>query len=201
MPSSANATSAAPPAEAGGAYRWVVKDNQPDLLDVVRTRFALPPPGEVFPQVVSRTRHGDRHEVRTRTGSAALAGYRDWSELGQVGRVERQVTHRGQTRRDVASAITSLTPAQAGPHRLRRLWRGHGEIENRRHRVRDVTFGEDRCQVRTGAGPQGLAALRNTVIAVVRRVGSANVAAGLRHFAAQPGHALTALGLPLTDGL
>ena len=30
--------------------------------------------------------------------------------------------------------------------------------------MRDVTFGEDACTVRTGHGPQNLAALRNLVI-------------------------------------
>jgi predicted transposase YbfD/YdcC len=183
--------------ERGGAYVWVVKDNQPDLLEAITTLFALPPPGEVFGQVVSRTRHGDRQETRILTCSAALAGYLDWPYLGQVCRVERQVSCKGQTRREVADAVTSLSPAQAGPRRLLRLrlWRGHWQIENRLHWVRDVTFDEDRCQVRTGAGPQVLAAIRNTVIAVVRRAGYTNVAAGLRHFAAHPEHACTALGL------
>ena len=34
------------------------------------------------------------------------------------------------------------------------LSRGHWGIENRLHWVRDVTFDEDRSQVRTGAAPQ-----------------------------------------------
>lgn len=179
----------------GGAYLWVVKNHQPDLLEAITTLFTLPPPGELFDRTVSRTQHGDRAEVRTLTSSAALAGYLDWPYLRQVCRVERQVTHKGRTRHEVAYAVTSLTPAQAGPRRLLRLWRGHREIENRLHWVGDVTFGEDRGQVRTGAGPQVLAAIRNTAIAVVRRAGYTNVAEGLRHFAAQPGQALTALGL------
>jgi predicted transposase YbfD/YdcC len=41
--------------------------------------------------------------------------------------------------------------------------RGHWGIESV-HYVRDVTFGEDACTVRTGHGPQNLAALRNLVI-------------------------------------
>jgi len=187
--------------EGGGAYLWVVKDNQPELRDAIMTLFALPPPSEAIRQVVSRTRHGDRQEVRTLTCSAALVGYGDWPYLGQVCRVERQVTHKGQTRQEVAYAVSSLTPAQAGPRRLLRLWRGHWEIENRLHWVRDVTFDEDRSQVRTGAGPQVLAALRNTAIAVVRRAGYANVAHGLRHFGAHPGQAFTALGLGPVHGL
>jgi len=44
-----------------------------------------------------------------------------------------------------------------------RLTRGHWQIENQSHWVRDVTFDEDRSQVRCGSIPQVLAALRNTV--------------------------------------
>ena len=45
--------------------------------------------------------------------------------------------------------ITDLTPEQADPGQLLALNRGHWSIENRLHWVRDVTFDEDRCQVRT----------------------------------------------------
>jgi predicted transposase YbfD/YdcC len=38
--------------------------------------------------------------------------------------------------------------------------RGHWSIENREHYVRDVTFDEDRSQVRTGSSPQIMAAMR-----------------------------------------
>lgn len=72
---------------------------------------------------------------------------------------------------------------------------GHWGSENRLHWVRDVTFGEDRCQVRTGSGPAALAAVRNTVIGVVRRAGHTNVAAALRTYAGRPEAALPLLGL------
>jgi quercetin dioxygenase-like cupin family protein len=36
-------------------------------------------------------------------------------------------------------------------------------------RVRDVSFAEDRCQVRTGRGPQVMAALRNLTLTALRR--------------------------------
>ena len=61
--------------------------------------------------------------------------------------------------------------------------------------ARDVTFGEDACQVRTGAAPQVLAALRNVVIGLLRNAGWTNTAAGLRFNAWRPGAALQLLGL------
>jgi hypothetical protein len=63
-------------------------------------------------------------------------------------------------------AITSLTHAQAGPARLADLIGRHWAIEALRH-VRDTTFAEDGSQVRAGATPNVMAALRNLVIGVL----------------------------------
>lgn len=41
-------------------------------------------------------------------------------------------------------------------------------IKNRSHWVRDITFDEDRSQVRRGNIPQVMVALRNTTIGVLR---------------------------------
>jgi predicted transposase YbfD/YdcC len=180
---------------AGGGYLWEVKENQPRLLEAITTLFALPPAGERFATTVSRTHHGDRQEERTLRCSAALTGYLDWPGLGQVCRVDRAVTRRGRTTTETAYALTSATPRRAGPRRLLRWWRGHWEIENRLHWVRDVTFDEDRSQVRTGAAPQALAALRNTAIGTLRRAGHTNIAAATRFYAAHPRAALPLLGL------
>ena len=61
--------------------------------------------------------------------------------------------------------------------------RGHWKIENALHWVRDVTFAEDLSRVRTGAGPQVMASLRNLVISLHRLDGATNIAAALRHHA------------------
>ena len=90
--------------------------------------------------------------------------------------------------------MTSLGP-NTTPADLLRLWRGHWAIENRLHYVRDVTFGEDASQVRSGAAPEVLAALRNTVIGLLRAAGHTNIAAARRQMAWQPGAALQLLGI------
>ena len=94
-------------------------------------------------------------------------------------------------------AVTRLPARRAAPERLLALWRGHWSIENRLYWVRDVTFDEDRCPVRSGAGPQVLAALRKTAIGALRRAGHANIAAALRSYAARPHAALALLGLSI----
>lgn len=59
-------------------------------------------------------------------------------------------------------------PGVAGPAELKRFWHGHWTIENRVHYVRDETFGEGRCQLRTGAGAQALAVIRNAILSFLR---------------------------------
>ena len=82
--------------------------------------------------------------------------------------------------------ITSLDHRQATPEQLAGVARGQWTIENGLHWVRDVTQGEDRCRVRTGAAPQNLAAVRNTVIGLFRLLGHDNIAEAHRIYADQP---------------
>lgn len=92
--------------------------------------------------------------------------------------------------------ITSLSPEEASPQRLLDLNRGHWGIENRLHWVRDVTFGEDHSQIRTGAGPQMMALLRNLAISLMRlRLETQWIAQAVRDLAARPHLALAIVGL------
>jgi hypothetical protein len=66
-------------------------------------------------------------------------------------------------------------------------------IENRLHRRRDVTLGEDACQVRITGAPQALAALNGGVRALLDWLQVSNVASQMRHFCAHPLEALQLL--------
>ncbi len=109
----------------------------------------------------------------------------------------RTVTHckSGKTHQETVYGVTSLRPQQADARRIGELVRGHWEIENRLHWVRDVTFDEDRSQVRTGSGPRALASLRNFVISCLRLAGCTNIAQGLRRLAWDWHLPLTLLGI------
>jgi hypothetical protein len=78
--------------------------------------------------------------------------------------------------------VASLPRERAGPEEILRLRRAHWGVEGRLFCVRDVTFLEDRCRVRTGSGPQAMAAMRNTAITLLRRLGFDNIAAATRHY-------------------
>jgi len=128
--------------------------------------------------------HG-RLEVRSVQTSTELNTYLDFPYVGQVFRIARTVTHckSGKRHQQTVYGMTSLQPQLADARRIGELVRGHWEIENRLHWVRDVTFDEDRSQVRTGAGPRALTSLRNFAISCLRLAGCTNIAQGLRHLA------------------
>jgi len=183
--------------EAGGDYVMIVKENQPQLKADIELVFTLPPVGDR--QESTRTvdvGHG-RIETRNLTTSEALVGYSDWPGLAQVFEVGRHViTKKTEKERvEVVYGVTSLSPERATPNRLLELVRGHWGIENKSHWVRDVTFDEDRSQVRCGNIPHIMAALRNTAIGLLRWAGHTNIAAACRRLAAQPAQALALIGI------
>ena len=140
--------------------------------------------------------HG-RIETRNLTTSEALGGYSDWPGLAQVCEVGRHVITKktGTERVEVVYGVTSLSSERATPGRVLELVRGHWAIEHKSHWVREVTFDEDRSQVRGGNIPQVMAALRNTAIGLLRWAGHTNIAAACRRLAAQPAQALALIGI------
>jgi len=120
-----------------------------------------------------------------------LAG--EWAGLEQVFRLQREITHKGQTRREVVYGITSLPQSVADSRRLLELVRAHWLIENRLHWRRDVSLGEDGCQSWPGQVPQVLAALNNGVLSLLDRHKVKNVPEAQREFDADPAKALKLL--------
>ena len=104
-----------------------------------------------------------------------------WCGLAQVCRLTRQRIIRGETTIETVYAITSLRADKAAA-RLLDLSRQHWGIENRLHYVRDVTWREDQARTNAGHAPQALAALRNTALTILRRLGFKPVE-GIEHFA------------------
>ena len=93
-------------------------------------------------------------------------------------------------------AITSVHRSQANADSLLKWWRVHWNIENRLHWMRDETFGEDRCRIRSGAAPQILAGVRNLVINWFRSRKTGNIAQALRENAWNPQPLFATLGRP-----
>jgi predicted transposase YbfD/YdcC len=190
--------------QAGADYLLAVKANQPDLLDDVALLFRAPPPGERFLAAQTVSKHGGRLEERQLRASAGLAAYLQeagWPDVGLVLAVETWVrwpAHPTRVPRHETRYFLSSLPASTPPATLLRCVRTHWHIENRLHWPRDVTLGEDACQVRVGRAPQALAAVRNAVLGLLRGHGRANCAASIRACAwSPPAHLFSLLGLPV----
>ncbi len=179
-------------------YVMIVKNNHPEMLADIRLLFQeLAVVADTVTRAESVTAGHGRIECRQLIASTALADYLHWPGLQQVFRLERTVTIKktGKQRHEVVYGMTSLAADKADATRVLRLVRQHWSIENQSHWVRDVTFDEDRSQVRCGSIPQTMAALRNAAIGLLRLTGHTNIAAATRRFAAQPWAAVALLGI------
>jgi predicted transposase YbfD/YdcC len=182
-----------------------VKANQPELLDTLTAEFAS---DGVSPwerkrvaaerqTATSTTKAHGRVETRTLTRSTALRDYVDWPDMAQAFQLVRERTTHGKTTIETSYGITSLPADLADATALLHLTREHWGIENRVFHVRDATYGEDHCRVRTGAAPMILSTLRNVTLNLLRWKNVTNIAAAFRRHAAHP---LEALALIRPDG-
>ena len=174
----------------GAHYLLTVKNNQPKL----RKQLAQLPWGDVPVTHTQQDRRHGRVEKRTLKVVTVADGIM-FPHAAQAIQVTRKVRKRNSRkwRTETVYAVTDLTADQARPDQLATWLRGHWCIENRLHWVRDVTFGEDLSQVRTGNGPQVMATLRNLAISLLRLTGATNIAKALRHHARDTKRALALL--------
>jgi predicted transposase YbfD/YdcC len=179
---------------AGGDFLLLVKDNQPTLHNDIRLLFE-PPAGSLPLDDRREARtvdygHGRYRDTRQLTASTDLVGYSDWPGLAQVFRLERTWQEDGTTKREVHYGVTSLPREITDAERLLALRRGHWQIENRLHRVKDVTMGEDHCLIHLGNGPSIMATLRDLSISLLHQAGCCTIAKRLREHSIHPGRAV-----------
>lgn len=158
-------------------YVLTVKGNQPGLRNALKRL-----PWAKVPAHTYRDRAHGRKITRT-IKSIEVPDWSDWPGAAQVAQVRRTRIIKGRKHVEVVYVICSVPMTDAGPAVLAHWVQGHWQVENALHWVRDVTFDEDRHQLRIGAGPQVMATLRNTAISLLRLTGWSNIAAGLRHHA------------------
>jgi len=169
----------------GADYVMTVKGNMPTLHRQLKKL-----PWARIPAISAvSTDHGRRAR---RTIKAVLApAWIEFDGAAQVAQLRRTVTKKGRKTVEVVYLITS--DRDADPAALAAWVRGHWEIENRLHWVRDVTYQEDRSLVRTGNAPRVMASLRSLAISLLRLAGQTNIAAANRHHARDPQQTLQLL--------
>ncbi len=165
---------------AGGDYVFTVKSNQPRLYAACKKV----PWAKVPSHTTVATGHGRRARRTIKVVDAPA--WVTFAGAAQVAQIRRTLTREGRKCVEVVYVITSADHNGAPPATLAAWVQGHWGIENQLHWVRDVTFDEDRSQVRSGNAPQVMATIRNTAIGLLRLTGWANIAAALRHHARQP---------------
>jgi len=191
--------------DAGGDYLVMMKENQPRLHRDIATLFASRtdialraaslPAWDMREAITEERGHG-RHEHRRVTASTELNEYLDWPGVAQVIMVERWWQVGGIAKQAVRYGITSLPPDVADASRLGALTRGHWQIENGLHSVKDVT---DRSLIHTGNGPGIMAILRDTVVTLLHQAGWRTIAARLRYYSGHPKEVLAFLGIPVAE--
>lgn len=164
-------------------WMFCVKGNTPTLLENVAALLNGPNDDYItagcFHEATSRG-HG-RVEYRSiRTTAVPDGADLHLPGAAQVFRILRRskdlATGSGWLRKETVWGATALPAAIAGPAELATYARGHWSVENKAHYVRDVTFGEDHSNTRTGHAPENLATCRNLVISTLRAAGHTNIA-------------------------
>ena len=184
--------------DGGGDHVVPIKDNHPTLLDDIRI---LDWDGAPSRRAVDKG-HGRLEErvcaVAPLDGApddvAALPGRRQAFRIVR----RRTVLKSGKTSEETVHGLTSLPPERAGASEILALNRGHWEIENRVHYVRDFSFDEDRSRIRAGKLPRNLACLSNTAISIVRMRGRfQHQPQAHRHYAARQADAVREVLAPV----
>jgi hypothetical protein len=121
----------------------------------------------------------------------------DWPGCARVYRLRRERRTGEVVETEVVLGITSLPRERASAAALLGLTRGHWGIENGLHGVRDGALREDASRIRKGSAAQVMAALRNIVIFVFRRLGHKGAAAATRHYICHPEESLEILSTPI----
>lgn len=178
----------------GGDYLWFVKQNQPTLWQRLQKAFAAPTQLPDATTVTAYDKGHGRLEARRLTVSAQLTNTLQWPYAAQAFVLERTRTEcrSGKVSRQTVYGVTSLAPLETAPETLLALTRRHWHIENGLHYRRDVTFGEDRCRMKSPRAAECLAIFNNLAIGLLRWLGWENLAQARRHY---NGHWLEALHL------
>jgi predicted transposase YbfD/YdcC len=166
-------------AERNAHYHFIVKGNQPTLLQDIKLHFSHREEPDFVAQGSSE--HG-RIETRRIWTTIELNEYLDFPYVGQSFAIERESYNKrtGEYSQEIAYGITSRCSEQAGAQRLLTLNQGHWSIENGCHYILDWNFDEDRSRIRTGHGPENMTRFRRFAIGLLKSRGVRSVAQKMR---------------------
>lgn len=150
-------------------YLLAVKDNQKSLHRALQSVFAVNKEYRRLPMTTFRQAEKGHGRVEVRQGylmrvadwlpeDDSLRVWKDWHSVLCI-ESERQWTHRGQDKHSFFTRYF-ISSSHEMVEQLMGLARSHWKIENNRHWIMDVTFGEDASRIRKGNEAQNMATLR-----------------------------------------
>lgn len=172
--------------DAEAFYLFCVKGDTPKLLEAVAVELNGPNSDHIADGRYHEAFNQGHGRVEFRSIRTAPVGDGRGIELpgaAQVFRIPRRTQSiaydrdsLGWEHKETVWGITALPAHLAGRAELAAYARGHWAVENSSHYVRDVTFGEDCGNTRTGHAPANLATCRNLAIGTFRAAGHTNIA-------------------------
>ncbi|WP_455963456.1 ISAs1 family transposase [Bacteroides bouchesdurhonensis] len=153
----------------GGDYLMVLKDNQPNLCELVESIFKVGDPISTY--AAEEKGHG-RNELREcsiiDTKLLELEGmYEPWPGLKRIVKMRRERVVNGVKSGETVYYLSSEENGDASYYAAR--IREHWGIENRLHWHLDVTFKEDQCRARTQNGAVNLSSMRKYALELLKK--------------------------------
>jgi predicted transposase YbfD/YdcC len=168
--------------KSGNGYVITVKQNQPKLHAAIIKQIRTTQPLSTW----SWTQKGHGHEVKCR-----LKGYStppemrsSWSGLQRVISVNRRGERGGKSFDTTTCYITSES---SRAYVFAQTLRGHRQIENNLHWVKDVIFKEDHCGIRSPPQAATLGVFRNFAFNLLVLEGFHSLTAGIQTVTGQIG--------------
>jgi len=159
-----------------GHYVLIIKGNQP--IASATAQALLAGPDSAWTDTTTSEDDRGHGRVERRTIRVAPADDTLFPGAAQAFRLRRDTGGLDgvMDHKEIVYGVTSMPADLAGPTHLNYYERRHWVVETRLHWVRDVSFDEDRSQLRTGTAPRALATFRNLAVSAFRLAGRANIA-------------------------
>jgi predicted transposase YbfD/YdcC len=151
----------------GAHYHFTVKLNQPYLHNDIALYFQNQPREADF-TCTGKGEHG-RIEIRQISATTQLNDFLDFPHIGQAFMIKRHAISKktGKSSDKIIYGVTSKTPQQSSPSQILQDNRGHWSIESC-HWMIDWNYDEDRCQIRSGYGPENITRLRRFAVGLLQ---------------------------------
>jgi len=163
----------------GADYLLAVKDNQPTLHRELKEYFDAFRAGDLTDELMRSCEQADKGHGRVETRRCWITpnidwfeNASDWSCLTSFCMVEAERTVGEKTSLETRFYISTL--AGDDPHKALVASRAHWGVENRLHWCLDVTFGEDRANIRLRNLAENFSVIRRLAMNAVRKMPTFN---------------------------